>query len=86
LLKNNVNSRKDGAIFHLSKPKRCYCCRELSHKVHHFYHAMCLACGDFNLAKREAPLPDLSNKVAVVTGGRIKIGYLVSLLLLRSGC
>lgn len=47
---------------------------------------MCLDCGNFNEARRNAKKPDLTGKIAIVTGGRIKIGYLTTLLLLRSGC
>lgn len=47
---------------------------------------MCLECGNFNEAKRNAKKPNLTGKIALVTGGRIKIGFIVSLLLLRSGC
>jgi hypothetical protein len=34
---------------------------------------MCSACGDFNFVKRNNSA-DLKGKVALVTGGRIKIG------------
>ncbi len=45
---------------------------------------MCPACGDFNYQKRNYKC-DLSNKVALVTGGRIKIGYQIAAILLRNG-
>lgn len=35
---------------------------------------MCKECNDFNYAKRTQRC-DFSNKVALLTGGRIKIGY-----------
>lgn len=78
--------RKDGALFHLSKPKRCYSCKEMYRKVHHHYHSMCLDCGNFNFNKRTEEKFNLTGKVAIVTGGRIKIGYLATLLLLKNGC
>ncbi|MCA2981486.1 MAG: SDR family oxidoreductase, partial [Myxococcaceae bacterium] len=53
-------------------------------EVHHFYDAMCLECGDFNYLKRFQVAP-LEGQVALITGGRVKIGYQASLLLLRSG-
>lgn len=81
-----VKVRKDGALFHLSRAKRCYVCKQQYNKVHKFYHSMCLDCGDYNFAKRECTKPDLLGKIAIITGGRIKIGYLSSLLLLRSRC
>jgi NAD(P)-dependent dehydrogenase (short-subunit alcohol dehydrogenase family) len=46
---------------------------------------MCKTCGDFNYQKRTQTC-NLSNKIALVTGGRIKIGYQIALMLLRNGC
>jgi NAD(P)-dependent dehydrogenase (short-subunit alcohol dehydrogenase family) len=45
---------------------------------------MCPACAEFNLAKR-TELADLRGRVALMTGGRVKIGYQAGLKLLRSG-
>jgi NAD(P)-dependent dehydrogenase (short-subunit alcohol dehydrogenase family) len=45
----------------------------------------CLACGTLNDQKRDT-LIDLRGKIAVLTGGRIKIGYQIALRLLRCGC
>jgi NAD(P)-dependent dehydrogenase (short-subunit alcohol dehydrogenase family) len=45
---------------------------------------MCIDCGDLNYQKRNQKC-DLSGKVALVTGGRIKIGYQIILMLLRNG-
>mgnify|MGYP001341190092 CR=1 FL=1 len=45
---------------------------------------MCPECGDFNYAKR-FQTSDLKGQVAVVTGSRLKIGYHIVLMLLRSG-
>ena len=52
--------------------------------LHHFYDTMCPECGDFNYAKR-FQTADLTDQVAVVTGSRLKIGYYISLQMLRSG-
>eukprot|EP01126_Amoeba_proteus_P042804 TRINITY_DN4661_c0_g3_i6.p1 TRINITY_DN4661_c0_g3~~TRINITY_DN4661_c0_g3_i6.p1 ORF type:complete len:398 (-),score=92.03 TRINITY_DN4661_c0_g3_i6:278-1471(-) len=62
----------------------CYVCKKEVSLVHHFYDQMCLTCGDFNYQKRYQ-VADLTDKVALVTGGRIKIGYEVCLKLLRCG-
>ena len=65
--------------------RTCYCCRQPYTLVHGFYDQMCVACGDFNHAKR-TPTADLSGRVALVTGARVKIGYQAAIMLLRSGC
>ncbi len=63
----------------------CYVCRAEFHAVHHFYDQMCIACGDFNFAKR-SQTAELPGRVALVTGARVKIGYQAAILLLRAGC
>ena len=68
----------------LETPRFCYVCKEPYRKLHFFYDSMCLACGDFNYAKRFQTAP-LDGRVALVTGGRVKIGYQASLMLLRAG-
>lgn len=64
--------------------KCCYICKTKYDILHHFYDWMCTACGDFNFAKR-SQTADMKGYIALVTGGRIKIGYLVALKLLRAG-
>ncbi|HET6778316.1 MAG TPA: SDR family oxidoreductase [Gemmatimonadales bacterium] len=66
------------------EPQHCYVCKEKYTVLHHFYDQMCPACAEFNYAKR-GELADLSGRVAVLTGGRVKIGYQAGLKLLRSG-
>jgi NAD(P)-dependent dehydrogenase (short-subunit alcohol dehydrogenase family) len=68
----------------LESPRNCYVCKKEFTKLHHFYDTMCGECGDFNYAKR-FQTADLSGQVAVVTGSRLKIGYHITLILLRSG-
>jgi NAD(P)-dependent dehydrogenase (short-subunit alcohol dehydrogenase family) len=65
-------------------PQHCYICKQKFTTVHHFYDQMCIACGDFNFAKR-TELADLSGRTALLTGGRVKIGYQAGLKLLRCG-
>jgi NAD(P)-dependent dehydrogenase (short-subunit alcohol dehydrogenase family) len=65
-------------------PRSCYICKQPYNTVHHFYDRLCQACGDFNYTKRTEQA-DLTGRVAVVTGGRVKIGYQAAIKLLRSG-
>src|SRR5687768_1847521 len=67
-----------------AESRHCYVCKEHFQIVHHFYDQMCGACGDFNFAKR-TELADLRGRVALLTGGRVKIGYQAGLKLLRAG-
>jgi NAD(P)-dependent dehydrogenase (short-subunit alcohol dehydrogenase family) len=65
-------------------PQHCYICKQKFTTVHHFYDQMCPACAEFNFTKR-TELADLSGRVALLTGGRVKIGYQAGLKLLRAG-
>ena len=64
--------------------RHCYVCRKAYTGVHHFYDQLCHECGDFNFRKR-TELADLRGRVALLTGGRVKIGYQAGLKLLRAG-
>ncbi|SFS33601.1 SDR family NAD(P)-dependent oxidoreductase [Lutibacter maritimus] len=68
----------------LESPRNCYVCKAEFTKLHHFYDTMCTECGDFNYAKR-FQTADLTGQVAVITGSRLKIGYHITLMLLRAG-
>lgn len=65
-------------------PRECYVCKEAFTTLHHFYDTMCETCGDFNYAKR-FQTADLTGQVALVTGSRLKIGYHITLMMLRAG-
>jgi NAD(P)-dependent dehydrogenase (short-subunit alcohol dehydrogenase family) len=67
----------------LFQAKYCYSCKSQYHQVDHYYHRLCPACAALNKTHREFKL-DLSGRIALVTGGRIKIGYATALRLLRS--
>jgi NAD(P)-dependent dehydrogenase (short-subunit alcohol dehydrogenase family) len=62
----------------------CYVCKQKYTLIHHFYDQLCPTCADFNFAKR-TELADLTGRVALLTGGRVKIGYQAGLKLLRAG-
>jgi NAD(P)-dependent dehydrogenase (short-subunit alcohol dehydrogenase family) len=66
------------------EPQHCYVCKERYLEIHHFYDQLCPACGDFNYEKRHETT-DLSGRVALLTGGRVKIGYQAGIKLLRAG-
>ncbi|TYC14140.1 SDR family oxidoreductase [Bizionia gelidisalsuginis] len=76
-------SNRDDTL-ELESPRNCYVCKAVFSKLHHFYDTMCTDCGDLNYAKR-FQTTDLKDQVAVITGSRLKIGYHISLMLLRSG-
>jgi NAD(P)-dependent dehydrogenase (short-subunit alcohol dehydrogenase family) len=59
-------------------------CKEKYLRRHFFYQFLCPSCGDLNYHKRYQSV-DLSDRIALVTGGRIKIGFQVALRLLRAG-
>jgi NAD(P)-dependent dehydrogenase (short-subunit alcohol dehydrogenase family) len=65
-------------------PRLCYVCKTEFHELHHFYDQMCPPCAALNYAKREQTA-DLRGRVALVTGGRVKIGYQAAIKLLRAG-
>jgi NAD(P)-dependent dehydrogenase (short-subunit alcohol dehydrogenase family) len=64
--------------------QHCYVCKQEYSTLHPFYDQMCKECGDFNFAKR-TETADLSGRVALLTGGRVKIGYQAGIKLLRAG-
>jgi NAD(P)-dependent dehydrogenase (short-subunit alcohol dehydrogenase family) len=64
--------------------RHCYVCKQHYQTAHHFYDQLCPACADLNFAKR-TELADLQGRVALLTGGRVKIGYQAGLKLLRAG-
>ena len=64
--------------------QHCYVCKQHYTAIHHFYDQMCPACAEFNFHKR-TELADLRGRVALLTGGRVKIGYQAGLKLLRAG-
>jgi NAD(P)-dependent dehydrogenase (short-subunit alcohol dehydrogenase family) len=66
------------------EPQHCYVCKELYSGIHPFYDQLCPACADFNFNKRSENA-DLSGRVALLTGGRVKIGYQAGIKLLRGG-
>jgi NAD(P)-dependent dehydrogenase (short-subunit alcohol dehydrogenase family) len=73
-----------------TKTRRCYMCRQTCTilNVHDLYPSLCRPCGAFNLGSSQLSQPgklDLTGRTALVTGGRINLGYHTALRLLRCG-
>lgn len=66
------------------EPQNCYVCKKDYTALHPFYDQLCPDCGDFNFRKR-TETADLRGRVALLTGGRVKIGYQAGIKLLRAG-
>jgi NAD(P)-dependent dehydrogenase (short-subunit alcohol dehydrogenase family) len=64
--------------------QHCYVCKQKYTAVHHFYDQLCPECAELNFIKR-TELADLRGRVALLTGGRVKIGYQAGMKLLRCG-
>jgi NAD(P)-dependent dehydrogenase (short-subunit alcohol dehydrogenase family) len=66
------------------EPQNCYICKKNYTTIHHFYDQLCSKCAELNFRKR-TELADLRGRVALLTGGRVKIGYQAGIKLLRAG-
>jgi NAD(P)-dependent dehydrogenase (short-subunit alcohol dehydrogenase family) len=64
--------------------RSCYVCKRRFRTLHFFYDSMCGSCGDLNYQKREQTA-DLTGRVALITGSRVKIGYQAAIMMLRAG-
>ena len=81
--KNNKNKENNNMNYF----RECYCCKIniVENNMHFFYSNLCKKCGDLNYSYRTMKL-DLSGRIAIVTGGRIKIGFYIAKKLLSFGC
>lgn len=66
------------------EPQNCYICKKDYSTIHHFYDQLCPSCSELNFRKR-GELANLHGRVALLTGGRVKIGYQAGIKLLRAG-
>lgn len=85
LLEHQARSRaQDTTHARLDAPRDCYVCKAPFVEVHHHYDSMCPTCASLNWLKR-SQTADLSDRVAIVTGARVKIGFEIVAMLLRAG-
>ena len=64
--------------------QNCYICKKSYSQLHHFYDQLCPPCAEVNFRKR-TETADLRGRAALLTGGRVKIGYQAGIKLLRAG-
>ena len=83
-LQQAIPSAQAGPTRTLNEPDNCYICKSPFTELHFFYHLMCPACAEFNYRMRHLSA-DLTGRTALVTGGRVKIGFQTVLRLLRDG-
>ena len=74
----------DTVVHEVVEPQNCYICKQDYSRIHHFYDQLCPECADLNFRKR-GEMADLRGRVALLTGGRVKIGYQAGIKLLRAG-
>lgn len=74
----------DGTGGAFLRPRPCYVCKTSYRQVDSFYHRLCPDCAADNRARRTLTT-DLRGRRALLTGGRVKIGFQLALMLLRDG-
>jgi len=74
----------DAEFREVVEPQNCYICKQDYSTLHHFYDQLCPKCAELNFRKR-TETADLRGRVALLTGGRVKIGYQAGIKLLRAG-
>ncbi|EGG15196.1 hypothetical protein DFA_10026 [Cavenderia fasciculata] len=63
---------------------QCHMCRKKYGEIHFFYELLCWKCANFNYGYRMVTA-DMKDRIMLVTGARVKIGYIACLKLLRAG-
>ncbi|MEU6353312.1 SDR family oxidoreductase [Streptomyces sp. NPDC047072] len=72
----------DEGLFH--RARSCYVCKSPYRQVDAFYHRLCPRCAADNTARRGLTT-DLGGRRVLLTGGRVKIGFQLALMMLRDG-
>jgi NAD(P)-dependent dehydrogenase (short-subunit alcohol dehydrogenase family) len=83
-LESRAQKTTPSAELRLHKSRNCYICKVPYFLLHGQYHLLCPKCAKLNCEKRQQRA-NLENRVALLTGGRIKIGFELALKLLRDG-
>ena len=67
--------------------EKCYICKKIFKidEIHKFYTNLCKKCGDYNYSFREMTF-DWEDRIAIITGGRVKIGFNIAIKLLSYNC
>ncbi|MFF2995305.1 SDR family NAD(P)-dependent oxidoreductase [Streptomyces sp. NPDC057950] len=81
-LTHSADGATAGGVF--VKSRTCYVCKTPYRQVDAFYHRLCPDCAADNTARR-ALATDLGGRRALLTGGRVKIGFQLALMMLRDG-
>jgi len=68
----------------MRRERACYACKRPYVELHGYFPSLCRSCGDRSLSMRATPL-DLTGRRALLTGGRIKVGYATAVRMLRAG-
>jgi NAD(P)-dependent dehydrogenase (short-subunit alcohol dehydrogenase family) len=76
--------KEDPEFREVLEPQNCYICKQDYAQIHHFYDQLCPTCAELNFHKR-TETADLRGRVALLTGGRVKIGYQAGIKILRAG-
>jgi len=85
-----TNEAQDGVLSIFSPYRPCYICKIRISRAASYpgYPSLCSSCGSFNISSSELSLPanlQLHKKSALVTGGRVNLGFHTALRLLRCG-
>jgi len=79
-----VAAPTEGNRRRLNRARVCHLCGKRFRELHFHHHRLCPDCARFNWDKR-VEHADLNGRTALVTGGRVNIGFATALRLLRSG-
>ncbi|WP_354644876.1 SDR family oxidoreductase [Kitasatospora camelliae] len=73
-----------GPVGTLHRARHCYVCKVAYRRLDGFYHLLCPTCAADNAARRSLTC-DLRGRRVLLTGGRVKIGFQLALMMLRDG-